>query len=685
MDVVLQACTVLSSAGLLLDSSERSYSSPPGNVGLGTTIKLPTVSRCMEFFSASNLDLAADFVPELADVPPGRVVLSQRYALDIYNRIFGTEQQSTAAFHVEIKNCRKEIRAFAGMAEVSALEEPVVLLPSCMMQQLFLEDGDPVRVRAVTLPLCGCVHLQPKSQDFYEVVGAEPELVLQESLARLPALTSGLSIQVEVAIAINFQIGLRRVGVVVARLEDLSGNDVLAVKLPGHAGVLGDHEVRVELLPAADLAESEKEHEARLRAEAQRQAKIQQMLEAKHARHKVHLGDMAQSGHLDEAQSEPNSTVELCFRLPNGRQLRHRCPSDRTVSDLKRRLFGLLAASDLWKPCVDDAAALELATFSRRVLGDADMVSQIGDRAVVHVTESLEAVQAAEHSKAVLDSVVYPAGLEEAITSATHDLDPHKVVAVDQSTPTADRSAQRAPVREEGLETLPFAELRALALSLGLLAADIARAVDKAELLELITRHQRRAARHARVRIRENTERSPNVPERRASSLSARGSQPLPHPGPPGPGPGRNSRSSQSQSVGARDRRLDSATPIRQADVPRGMRGSTSSARFPRPPRGNAPGPEPRAGVAGVPLAPRSATRSPPGHPERDAAPRSMSRNPRLHAPRPREPLRCAGQLMLGPAGMAGNNRTEQQRPEQRHHSGESGDSISPRPKRGAQ
>eukprot|EP00439_Symbiodinium_sp_Y106_P000701 s8698_g1.t1 len=455
------------------------------------------------------------------------------------------------------------------MAEVSALEEPVVLLPSCMMQQLFLEDGDPVRVRA-------------------------------ESLARLPALTSGLSIQVEVAIAINFQIGLRRVGVVVARLEDLSGNDVLAAKLPGHAGVLGDHEVRVELLPAADLAESEKEHEARLRAEAQRQAKIQQMLEAKHARHKVHLGDMAQSGHLDEAQSEPNSTVELCFRLPNGRQLRHRCPSDRTVSDLKRRLFGLLAASDLWKPCVDDAAALELATFSRRVLGAADMVSQIGDRAVVHVTESLEAVQAAEHSKAVLDSVVYPAGLEEAITSATHHLDPHKVVAVDQSTPTADRSAQRAPVREEGLETLPFAELRALALSLGLLAADIARAVDKAELLELITRHQRRAARHARVRIRENTERSPNVPERRASSLSARGSQPLPHPGPPGPGPGRNSRSSQSQSVGARDRRLDSATPIRQADVPRGMRGSTSSARFPRPPRGNAPGPEPRAGVAGL-------------------------------------------------------------------------------------
>ena len=175
VDIVLQVCTVLSSDGLVLDPSERSYSSPPGNVGLGTTVKLPTVSQCIEFFPASSLDLAAEMFPELADVPPGRVVLSQRHALDIYSRIFGTEQQSTAAFHVEIKNCRKEIRAFARMAEVSALEEPVVLLPSRMMQQLFLEDGDPVRVRAVSLPLCGCVHLQPKSQDFYEIVGAEPD------------------------------------------------------------------------------------------------------------------------------------------------------------------------------------------------------------------------------------------------------------------------------------------------------------------------------------------------------------------------------------------------------------------------------------------------------------------------------------------------------------------------------
>ncbi|CAE7894227.1 Ufd1-like [Symbiodinium microadriaticum] len=568
VDIVLQVCTVLSSDGLVLDPSERSYSSPPGNVGLGTTVKLPTVSQCIEFFPASSLDLAAEMFPELADVPPGRVVLSQRHALDIYSRIFGTEQQSTAAFHVEIKNCRKEIRAFAGMAEVSALEEPVVLLPSRMMQQLFLEDGDPVRVRAVSLPLCGCVHLQPKSQDFYEIVGAEPELVLQESLARLPALTSGLSIQVEVAIANNFQIGLRRVGVVVARLEDLSGNDVLAVKLPGHAGVLGDHKVRVELLPAADLAESIKEHEARLCAEAQRQATIQQMLEEKHARLNVRRADIAQSGHLDEA-CELNSTVELSFRFPNGRQLRHRCPIDRSVSDLKRRLFGLLGDSDLWQPGVDDAAALEFTMFPRRVLCDADMVSQIGDRAVVHVTESLEAVQAAEHSKAILDSVVYPAGLEEAITSSTHDCGLKKVVAVDQSTYTPDRSARISPVREEGLETLPFAELRRLALTLGLLAADIARAVDKPELLELITQHQRRAARHARVRTHENAERS-NGAERRASSVSARVSSQLPHPG---------NRNRSSLSVGARDRRLDStvATPaIRQANfVPR---GSTHSA-----------------------------------------------------------------------------------------------------------
>ena len=264
---------------------------------------------------------------------------------------------------------------------------------------------------------------------------------------------------------------------------------------------------------------------------------------------------------------------------------------------------------------------------------------------------------------------------EEAITSSTHDCGLKKVVAVDQSTYTPDRSARISPVREEGLETLPFAELRRLALTLGLLAADIARAVDKPELLELITQHQRRAARHARVRTHENAERS-NGAERRASSVSARVSSQLPHPG---------NRNRSSLSVGARDRRLDStvATPaIRQANfVPRGSTHSAPSARLPRPPRRTAPGPEPRASARS---APRSATRSPPSQPERDEAPR-MSQNPRRHAPRPQEPLRCAGQLMLGPVGMVGNNWTQQQRAGQRHHWGESAGSISPRPKRRAQ
>ena len=663
VDIVLQVHKILSSDGLALDTAKRSYVSPSANAGLGATAKLPTISHCVDQFPASCLELTAEVLPELADIPPGRVVLPHHCAMDIYRRVFGgSGAQGTAAFHVEIKNCSKEVRAFAGMAEVSALQEPIVLLPSWMMRQLFLEDGDPVRVRAVSLPLCGCVHLQPQTQEFYEIVGAEPELVLQESLAPLPALTSGLSIQVEVAIAQNFQIGLRRVAVGVARLEDISGNDVVAAKLPGFAGVLGDHEVRVELLPATDLAESGKEYQERLSAEAKRQAMIQQMLEEKHARRQAqHVDDMGQAEPCDDS-----SGFELCFRLPNGRQVRHRCPRNEAVLDLKARLFSLFAREvGLWKPCVDHASALELTVFPRRLLCDVEKVSDIGDRAVVHVTENAKAVEEAEHSKEVIGTILYPAELEGDIASSRQE----EIRCEASPSPPPDHSIERrlqvgpvGPACEDGLEALPFPDLRALALSLGLLAADVARAVDKAELLALLSRHQRRAARVAR-----DTSLTTVATERRASSLSARRGSSQP--------PRANNRS--SQSVGARERRERGPDANPGSRRSEGPRPSGYSARVPRPPRE----PEPHLSVGpratSNPQNPQAAggqrNLPPLPTPERSLAEGRRPHlgvsptHPRLGAPR--EPLRRAGQMMLG---------------DERSRAGQVARSASPRPKRRA-
>ena len=126
VEIALQVYMILSSDGFTLDMSTRSYAPPSANAGLGSTVKLPTLSQCMDQFPASCLESVSEILPELVDIPPGRIVLSHHCAMDIYRRVFGSGTQSTAAFHVEIKNCSNEVRVFAGMAEVSALQEPVV-------------------------------------------------------------------------------------------------------------------------------------------------------------------------------------------------------------------------------------------------------------------------------------------------------------------------------------------------------------------------------------------------------------------------------------------------------------------------------------------------------------------------------------------------------------------------------
>ena len=521
-----------------------------------------------------------------------------------------------------------------------------MLLPSCMMRQLFLVDGDLVRIRAVTLPLCGCVYLQPRSQEFYEIAGAEPELVLQESLAQLPALTSGLSVQVEVGIAQDFKIGLRRVAVVVARLEDTSGNEVVAAKLPGHAGVLGDHEIQVELLPAADLAESGNEYQERLDAEAKRQAKIQQMLESKHSQLQTQTNMEASN---KETDTNLGSSFEMCFRLPNGKQMRQRCPTDETVLDLKKRLFCLLASeASLWKPGVERASALDFTIFPRKVLGNQDTVLEIGDRAVVHVSESEAASQEAKRNKELLGSVLYPAELQADIaTSEQSDLPPQQDDPHLDFNSTSPQTLHTSVLQSEGgLEALPLPELRTLALSLGLPAQDIARAVDQAELLALVTQHQRRVARIARAR---ETSATASRTERRASSLSARRGA-----SEPARAPVRS-----SQSVGAGERRSVEpsrvALPPEQSQAPNGY-----AARSARPPRGNGPD---RRSVLGPATAQRSTTSSP-------NLPESQRSLPPLPSPPParilaegrrpplgaspthprlgmRQPLRHAGHMML--------------------------------------
>ena len=363
-----------------IDFSTRPYFLPTTPaMNFGSTGRFQTIAPVSQF-PAVTLEQAIQVFPELAEVQAGCVLLPHQCAMDVYSRVFGATAQMPSAMHVEIKNCATEERVYAGMSETTALQDSAVFLPAWMMRQLFLNDGDEVRIRAVTLPMCSCVHLQPQSQDFYEMAGADPLLLLQESLAPLPALTAGFSIPIGMALGGAVDCAIRKFAILVARLEDASG-DVQAAKLPGHSGILGDTEVRLELLPAPDLPESGHEYKERLQQEAERRDKVEHMLAIKRQRRQETKQKPGKPWKLD---LEDETGLELCLKFPNGAQLRRRFPPELNIGDLKRYI--LSDAECRWKPNSSDC--LELARmFPRHTFLDEDTILTVGDRSVLLVME----------------------------------------------------------------------------------------------------------------------------------------------------------------------------------------------------------------------------------------------------------------------------------------------------------
>eukprot|EP00928_Gymnodinium_smaydae_P045370 TRINITY_DN30259_c0_g1_i1.p1 TRINITY_DN30259_c0_g1~~TRINITY_DN30259_c0_g1_i1.p1 ORF type:complete len:830 (+),score=229.18 TRINITY_DN30259_c0_g1_i1:54-2492(+) len=442
-------------AGLLLDVRERflrggarldmgsirEYVAPSAELNLNVTMALPTVARCVSRFPVAKLEKAAMVFPELAVVPPGRVVLPHECATEVYQRAFGMGGNGGGgAVHVEVKNLATGGRAYVGLAEAFVPQDSVVFVPSWLLRQLFLREGDEVRVRVVSLPLCAFVRLQPHSRDFYDGVGEDARLALQLALAPLPALTTGLSVPIELPLASGGAV-VRRAPVFVASLEDASGAEVLAAKMPADGGILGEHEVRVDFLPAADLHESGGEYKARVEKATAESERVQAMAEAGRRR----WCEAAEAAAAAAAPPPPSAAelerlgdgsqgLELCFKLPNGKQLRRRFAPNLTALDLKRFLRSLAidSAGDAaapppppWRPAPSTAESdLDLSlAHPRRALANDDTVASIGDRAVVLVVERTAAAgdgagggrgdAHAAARDAGADAVLYPTTLRQ--------------------------------------------------------------------------------------------------------------------------------------------------------------------------------------------------------------------------------------------------------------------------------
>ncbi|KAM7264065.1 hypothetical protein ACFE04_001748 [Oxalis oulophora] len=93
----------------------------------------------------------------------------------------------------ELRNPDADRVSHCGVLEFIA-EEGVIYMPYWMMENLFLREGDIVRVKNVTLPKGTFVKLQPHTKDFLDI--SNPKAILETTLRNYSCLTTGDSIMV---------------------------------------------------------------------------------------------------------------------------------------------------------------------------------------------------------------------------------------------------------------------------------------------------------------------------------------------------------------------------------------------------------------------------------------------------------------------------------------------------------
>ena len=94
----------------------------------------------------------------------------------------------------KLTNTSKNITTHCGVLEFIA-EEGLVFMPSWMMRNLLLSEGDIVSLENVHLPVASYSKFQPQSVDFLDIT--DPRAVLESALRGVACLTVGDVIAIE--------------------------------------------------------------------------------------------------------------------------------------------------------------------------------------------------------------------------------------------------------------------------------------------------------------------------------------------------------------------------------------------------------------------------------------------------------------------------------------------------------
>lgn len=299
------------------------------------------------------------------------------YANEIYSRAQqGADLELPLIFEVKTLFGRKTHCAIYEFIE--GLPAMNVLLPKWLMDDLDMEEREPVRVRGVGLDLITYVKVQPHSVEFYQAVqdsGQEVQKLLTESLSRFSALTEDT--------AVPIAIGGKRYSVQVVELRPRGSVRIIDMDVQHH------FEFEVDFEPAPDLEDevATKAHQDRLiqsfklkreHSEVLKQELRERRGEARRKRLEDERGRLRALAGGDDGKE---GGVDVVLRLPDGSKLQGKFREGAPVAALSALALGTAwAEKNLpW--------GVHLRVFPNKALHTADVVSRELHRAAVAVQE----------------------------------------------------------------------------------------------------------------------------------------------------------------------------------------------------------------------------------------------------------------------------------------------------------
>lgn len=322
---------------------------------------------------------AAPFLGDLARLElTDKICLPLAYANQIYRRAEqGADLVLPMIFEVKTLAGRKTHCAI--LEFINGLPENHVLMPKWVMEDLVVEEREPVRVRGVDLDLITYVKVQPHSVDFYHAVrasGREVNELLTASLSRFSALTEDTAVPIEIAD--------KTFHVQVIELRPRAAVRIIDTDVEHH------FEFKVDFEPAPDLEDeaATKAYQDRvigaLKLRRERSATGRQDLKERRelARQKKFHEILAAARSLAGSDDGASGEVEIALRLPDGSQTKGKFREGACVAALSA-----LALSSSWAETHLPWGVYLHQSFPKKVLKEDDVITKQFHRSAVSVLE----------------------------------------------------------------------------------------------------------------------------------------------------------------------------------------------------------------------------------------------------------------------------------------------------------